>query len=76
MATRKCILATFVILFSVLLLSAGSVFGGQNITDAGAPFTIQSLNSPSPEFIDEGDTVLVSVTGPSTASGLFHWVTT
>lgn len=52
------------------LLGAGLVYGGEPMSVAGAPFSIQSLNSPDPEFISDGDSVLVQVTGPSTASVL------
>jgi len=50
------------------LLHAGLVFSGDKSAAAAGQFSIQSLNTPNPEFVSDGSSALVKVTGPSTAA--------
>ena len=61
---------TFAAIVLIELLGAGLLFSGENVAVAGTPFSIQSLNTPNPEFVSDGNSVLVEVTGPSTAGVL------
>jgi hypothetical protein len=54
----------------IVLMSVGSAFSGANPIAPAAPYTIQSLNTPYPEFVSSGDSVLVKVMGPSTKAVL------
>jgi len=50
----------------IVLMSVGLAFScGANCTASAAPYTIQSLNTPFPEFVSSGNSVLVRVMGPS-----------
>ena len=54
----------------IVLMSVGLAFSGANPSAPAAPYTIQSLNTPFPEFVSSGDSVLVRVMGPSTKAVL------
>lgn len=60
---------TFAAILLIGLLGAGLLCNGENIALAST-FSIQSLNTPNPEFISDGNSVSVKVTGPSTAAVL------
>ena len=70
MNSKKHLLTVIGLLLVMVFLSAGSAFSEANPIAPAAPYTIQSLNAPDPEFVSSGDSVLVKVTGPSTKSVL------
>jgi hypothetical protein len=64
---RKSIwLTTILLAMVVILFNAGSVFCEPSQVAPAAPYTIQSLNTPDPEFVSSGNSVLVKISGPST----------
>jgi feruloyl esterase len=68
MRFRKELTLFIIGILITLIVGAGSAFSEANLAAPGAPYTIQSLNTPNPEFVSDGNAVLVKVTGPSTAS--------
>lgn len=70
MRFRKELIIIVIGILITLTVRAGSAFSEPNIAAPADPYTIQSLNTPYPEFVSSGDAVLVKVTGPSTASVL------
>ena len=62
--------SAFTTLLLIGLLGAGLVLVGASAAAAVAPFSIQSLNTPNPEFVSDGHSVSVRVTGPSKAAVL------
>jgi feruloyl esterase len=68
--SKHFITCVFGLSIFIILMSAGLVFSGANPTAPAAPYTIQSLNTPFPEFVSSGNSVLVRVMGPSTKAVL------
>jgi hypothetical protein len=68
MGPKKHALIFVGLLLALVLLTAGSAFSEANPVAPAAPYTIQSLNTPDPEFMSSGNSVLVKVTGPSPKS--------
>lgn len=70
MRFRKELIIIVIGILITLTVGTGSAFSEADLAAPGAPYTIQSLNTPNPEFVSSGDAVLVKVTGPLTASVL------
>ena len=63
---RHAFIFVAILLFG--LLNAGLVFSRDKDVAGADQFSIQSLNTPNPEFVSDGNSVLVKVTAPSKAA--------
>jgi len=68
MKRKRMWMTVFSLAMTMMLFGTGSLHCEPNQAAPAAPYTIQSLNTPDPEFVRIGNSVLVKVTGPSTKS--------